>query len=155
MLRWMLSDNTTRDWSFRRSSTRKRIRWLFVKRRRNELTKTREKQTDLAWECESARRDCTRHSAVLPLVKSAFGLAWISSDYFESFLLLQLLRGQKRLEAIGWNSGYTMYHVVKLSLLNLDDNRTKIDGKFLPHLPPNQWSRENGGLVCVIATKLN
>ena len=35
-------------------------------------------------------------------------------------------------------SAHTLHHVAKLSFLNLEDNRTKIDGEFLPHLPPNQ-----------------
>ena len=33
-------------------------------------------------------------------------LAWISSDYFESLLLPDFVERRKRLEAVGWISGY-------------------------------------------------
>ena len=37
-------------------------------------------------------------------------VAWISSDYFDSLLLPQLLRGEND-EAIGWISGYAKWAV--------------------------------------------
>ena len=58
---------------------------------------------------------------------SAVPVAWISSDYFKSLFISlsnHIAERRKRLEAIGWNSGYGSRHFLELSKLykNLSDD---------------------------------
>ena len=112
------------------------------------LPRREQKRTDLANNADENEKAQERMHATLGCCAFGQVCLWISLNFIRLLRVVITPSVAERRKTTRSNRmkfrlpldrcAHTTHHVAKLSLLNLDDNRTKIDGKFLPHLPPNQ-----------------